>query len=69
MSVVDFNAAQKWNKIPKNVQDMLISNVFCSNCGVTTIVDYSMQNDKFGILLKGKCKKCGRDVGRLVEDE
>jgi hypothetical protein len=23
----------------------------------------------YGILLKGKCKKCGKDVARLVEDE
>ena len=32
------------------------------------IVDFSMHDDKFGIALKGKCKKCGKDVARLVED-
>lgn len=69
MPVGDFKAAQKWNKISKDVQKMLINNVFCSNCGVTTIVDYSMKNDKFGVLLKGKCVKCGRDVARLIENE
>lgn len=69
MSVIDYKAARKWNKIPKNVQEMLINNVFCSNCGVTTIVDYDLQNDKFGVLLKGKCKKCGSAVARLVENE
>jgi hypothetical protein len=36
---------------------------------VTTIVKYALYNDRFGILLKGKCKKCGKDVARLVEDE
>ncbi len=69
MSVIDFKAIQKWGKIPKNVQELLINNSFCSTCGVTTIVEYSINNDKFGVLLKGKCKKCGKNVARLVEDE
>lgn len=69
MSVSDFKAIGKWNGIPKNVQKMLLNNVFCSNCGVTTIIEYSLLNDKLGILLKGKCKKCGSEVARLVEDE
>ena len=34
----------------------------------TTIIDYEISNDEFGILLKGKCKKCGNYVVRLVED-
>lgn len=41
---------------------------FCSTCGTTTIVDYSMYDDKAGILLRGKCKKCNKDVARLIED-
>lgn len=67
--ITDFKAAQKWDRIPKHLQERLIDNVFCSACGVTTIVEYSMHNDKFGILLKGKCKKCGAPVARLVEDD
>lgn len=69
MSISDFQAAQKWAKLPRNTQQLLINNVFCFACGVTTIVKYSLNNDKHGILLKGKCKKCGKDVARLVEDE
>jgi len=69
MSVIDFKAAQKWSKTPKEVHERLIDNVFCSDCGVTTIVEYTLGNDKLGVLLKGKCKKCGKDVARLVEDE
>ena len=68
MSVIDFKAAQKWAKVPKNVQELLINNVFCSTCKVTTITEYTLQDDKFGVLLKGKCKKCGKKVARLVED-
>lgn len=69
MAVTDFKAAQKWAKIPRNIQQLLINNVFCSTCGVTTIIDYTLHNDKFGVLLKGRCKKCGKDVARLVEDQ
>jgi transcription elongation factor Elf1 len=69
MSLTDFNAAQKWAKITKDNQQLLVRNVFCSVCGVTTIVKYTLHDNKYGILLKGKCKKCGKDVARLVEDK
>lgn len=69
MTVIDFKAAQKWAKIPKNVQEQFLKNVFCTTCSVTTIVNYSLHNDKLGVLLKGQCKKCGKDVVRVVEAE
>ena len=69
MSVINFKAIQNWGKVPKNIQELLVNNVFCSDCGVTTIVDYSINNYKFGVLLNGKCKKCGKDVARLVDNE
>ncbi len=69
MNIIDFKVTQNWNRIPKQIRNRLIDNVFCSTCGITTIVEYSMYNDKFGVLLKGKCKKCGGLVARLVEDE
>ncbi|WP_249869109.1 hypothetical protein [Oceanobacillus saliphilus] len=68
MSVIDFEAARKWSKIPKDTQALLLNNVFCSHCGETTIVDYTLHNDEYGVLLRGKCKKCRGDVARLVED-
>ncbi|WP_425804558.1 hypothetical protein ACHOLT_20445 [Desulfitobacterium sp. Sab5] len=69
MSIIDFRAAQKWAKLSRDTQQLLVNNVFCSACGMTTIVEYTLHDDDLGILLKGKCKKCGRDVARLVEDE
>lgn len=69
MSIIDFQAAQKWAKLSRDTQQLLVNNVFCSTCGMTTIVDYTLHDDDLGILLKGKCKKCGKDVARLVEDE
>lgn len=47
------------------------SNVFCGHCNddhVTTIVDYhAYVLDNYDLLLKGKCKKCGSDVARVLE--
>jgi hypothetical protein len=67
MTVIDFKAAQKWASFPKNFQEQLLNNVFCSSCGVTTIIEYTLHDDDLGVLLKGKCKKCGKDVARFVE--
>jgi len=68
-TVSDMKGLKKWAKVPPNIQQLLINNVFCAKCGVTTIVDYGVHNDRFGVLLKGYCKKCGGSVARLVEDE
>ena len=68
MSVSDFNAEKKWRKLSKEMRERLIHNAFCSKCFVTTIVDYSVLDNEYGILLKGKCKTCGKDVARVVED-
>ena len=63
----DLKAIQKWKKIDKQHQDMLLKNVFCADCGVTTIVDYSLLDDQYGLVLEGKCKKCGKAIVRYVE--
>jgi uncharacterized protein YdhG (YjbR/CyaY superfamily) len=64
----DIKALKKWVKFASNIQQMLIDNVYCSKCGMTTIVDYGIHNDRFGLVLKGSCKKCGGSVARFVED-
>lgn len=65
--IIDLVAAQKWVKIPPDAQRRLLSNVYCSKCGITTIVDYSMHNRQYGIFLKGRCKKCGGRVTRSID--
>lgn len=67
-NISDFKALKKWNNISSENQQLLLNNVFCSKCGMTTIVDYAVQNDRYGIVLKGKCKSCGSKVARFVED-
>lgn len=68
-NTVDFKAWKKWNRITKEFQQKIINNVFCVKCLDTTIVDYEIKDDAFGVLLTGKCKKCGGDVARLVEND
>ena len=68
-NITDFGALKKWSSIPEDYQQRLINNVFCSKCVVATIVDYSITAEKSGILLKGRCKICGKDVARMIEDE
>lgn len=60
------SSLEKWNAIPKRIQELLINNVFCGTCGVTTIVDFDIKNDELGIVLQGKCKKCGNKVARFI---
>ena len=56
--------------IPRNVREFIENNVLCSACGVTTIIMYCLHDDGiFAVLLKGKCKKCGLNLARLVENE
>jgi uncharacterized protein YdhG (YjbR/CyaY superfamily) len=66
--ISDMKGLKKWAKITPDFQQRLIDNVFCSKCGVTTIVNYGIHNDRFGLVLKGSCKKCGGSVARFVED-
>ena len=68
MPIDDINALRKWNYIDKEHQKLIIENVFCRNCKVTTIVDYSIIEDEYGVILKGQCKKCGNDVARVIDD-
>ncbi len=68
-NISDFSAMQKWNRIDKDIRDRLLANVYCSNCYNTIIIDYSVRDDVYGIVLQGKCKKCGADVARFVERE
>jgi uncharacterized protein YdhG (YjbR/CyaY superfamily) len=68
-AITDMKALKKWSKISSNVQQMLMDNAFCPKCGMTTIINYGVQNDRLGLVLKGSCKKCGGGVARFVEDE
>jgi predicted house-cleaning noncanonical NTP pyrophosphatase (MazG superfamily) len=67
-SVSDMKALKKWGQVPDYAKDLILSNVYCSKCGNTTVVDYSMHSDRLGIVINGKCVSCGSKVVRVVED-
>ena len=67
---IDLKAGKRWNSIPQDIQKKLLDDVYCVYCrDETTIVDYNILNDKFGIVLEGNCKKCSGAVNRLIENE
>lgn len=59
----------KWNALEKAIQEEVRKNVFCVNCGVTTIVDHKIILGEYDTVLEGKCKKCGGGVTRLMESD
>ncbi len=65
----DLKAAKKWANIPQDIKEVLVNNVYCANCTVTKIVDYGLHDDQLGLVLKGKCEKCGRTVARFIESD
>ncbi len=67
--VNDIKAAKKWANIPQDIKEVLVNNVYCANCSVTKIVDYGLHDDQLGLVLKGKCEKCGKTVARFIESD
>ncbi|WAA12890.1 hypothetical protein [Fervidibacillus halotolerans] len=60
----------KWMKISKDIRERLLNNVWCSNCrGAVRVVEYSIEDDKLGLIIKGKCETCGGEVVRVVENQ
>ena len=56
------DAMKQQNKIPSDIQNKLLSNVFCSHCKqAVTIVDFSAQVLDGNLLLAGKCKTCNNN--------
>lgn len=58
---------EKWGSISGEFQQKILENIWCVKCGVTTMKDYTMENEQPDIVLTGKCVKCGGEVARLVE--
>ncbi|MHB1664977.1 MAG: hypothetical protein ACYCT7_06935 [bacterium] len=69
VSAENSKVMQKWLNLPEEIKEKLINNVYCSVCGMTAIVDYTIVLNEYycDVVLKGKCKHCGKEVGRLVE--
>jgi len=64
----DIEALRKWSKLSTNIKNRLLSNVFCSNCFTTTVINYDIVLHEEGILIQGICRHCGHKVARVVEE-
>jgi len=68
-NIVDFSVIQKWNRIPANIQQKILENVWCGKClDAVEVIDYTMTNDKLGVIIEGACKNCGGQVVRILEE-
>jgi hypothetical protein len=66
--VLSFTANKQWLAIPPETRRKLEQNVWCGNCSdVVQITDYVVKDSDAGIILEGKCKKCGQKVARFIE--
>ena len=60
----------QWKRIPENIREEILSNVWCSNCqDVVSLTDYQIENNGLGLIISGKCSVCGSEVARVVEKE
>jgi hypothetical protein len=66
--VISFGANKKWLAIPAATRKELERNVWCGHCSdVVQIVAYVVKESPPGIVLEGKCRKCGKKVARFIE--
>lgn len=61
-------ARQRWESIPADIRQRLLSNVWCGQCRhETTITNFSGTIKGGDLLLVGKCAECRSDVARVIE--
>lgn len=61
-------ARQRWESIPADIRQRLLSNVWCGQCRhETTITNFNGTIKGRDLLLVGKCAECHGDVARVIE--
>ena len=61
-------ARQRWESIPADIRQRLLTNVWCGQCRhETTITNFSGTIKGGDLLLVGKCAECRSDVARVIE--
>jgi len=69
-SLPDFSgpAGQRWESIPADIRQRLLTNVWCSQCRhAVTIINFNVTMSGSDLLLVGKCAECQGDVARVLE--
>jgi hypothetical protein len=61
-------ARQRWESIPADTRQRLLSNVWCGRCRhEVTITHFSGAIKGRDLLLVGQCAECHGDVARVIE--
>ena len=61
-------ARKRWESIPADIRQRLLSNVWCCQCRhETTITNFSGTLKGGDLLLVGRCAECRNDVARVIE--
>jgi hypothetical protein len=69
-SVVQLTVWKKWMEIPAAAREQIIGNVWCGGCKRAVIIrDYTINNERLGLVLKGSCAECGGQIVRVVEND
>lgn len=62
------SARQRWESIPADIRQRLLSNVWCGQClHETTITNFSGTIKGGDLLLVGTCAECRSDMARVIE--
>ena len=63
-------AARRWKRIPQWAQEKILDNVYCGKCvGSVPIALETAEMEQEDLILRGKCKNCGKGICRVVEPE
>ena len=61
-------AAVLWATIPKEARERILASVFCVKCRTSVqITNFTGEERKGDVYLKGSCAKCRHEVVRVVE--
>jgi hypothetical protein len=61
-------ARQRWESIPAEIRQRLLTNVWCGRCcHEVTITNFSGTIKGGDLLLVGKCAECHGEVARVIE--
>jgi bacterioferritin-associated ferredoxin len=61
-------ARQRWESIPADIRQRLLSNVWCGRCRrESTNTNFTGTIKGGDLLLVGKCGECRGDVARVIE--
>lgn len=67
--ITQLDAYREFRALPEWEQEILRTNAFCANCGMTSIAPgFTVRKVSGLLLLEGKCEQCGRRAARMRDE-